>query len=68
MTAMFDWLHRLLCGQENRSDRTDELIDEAEKTRRDLLQLTERLSGHVAALKAFTRAYARQQEGPSPRG
>ena len=67
MTGMFGWWHRLLCGQENRLDGTDELIDEAENTRHELLQLTERLTGHVAALQAFTRAYARQ-EGPSPHG
>lgn len=67
MTAMFGWLHRLICPRENRSDRTDELIDEAEHTRHELVRLTERLAGHVAALQAFTRAYARQ-EGPSPHG
>lgn len=47
-------------------DRTDDLIDEAEHTRRELARLTGRLAVHVCALKALTAAYAReQQEGDS---
>ena len=45
--------------------RTDDLIDEAERTRRELARLTGRLAAHVIALKALTAAYARQhQEEP----
>ena len=45
-----------------RQDRTRELINEAETTRRDLVALTVRLTAHVAALQAYAREYARQQE------
>ena len=64
MTVTFGWLHRLFCGQERQADRTTELINEAEHTRHELIRLTERLTGHVAALQAFARAYAGPQEGP----
>ena len=58
------WLHRLLCGNRDHGrDTTTELIDEAERTRRELLRITDRLASHVAQLKAFTRAYARDHEG-----
>lgn len=63
MTATFGWLQRLICKPERDSDRTEELIDEAENTRHELIRLTERLAGHVAALQAFARAYAGRQEG-----
>jgi hypothetical protein len=57
------WLHRLICGRGRKPDTTDELIDDAERTRRELVRITDRLAGHVAQLKAFTRAYARDHEG-----
>ena len=63
MTVMYGWLRRLICGHERRPDKTTELINEAERTRRELLRITDRLAGHVAELKAFTRAYTRSQEG-----
>lgn len=64
MTVMFGWLHRLMCGDRDHGrDTTTELIDEAERTRRELLRITDRLAGHVAQLKAFTQAYARDREG-----
>lgn len=64
MTVMFGWLHRLICKNHDRDrDATTELINEAERTRRELLRITDRLAGHVAQLKAFTRAYTRAQEG-----
>jgi len=64
MTAMFGWLYRLICKDHERErDTTTELIDEAERTRRELLRITDRLAGHVAQLKAFTQAYARDREG-----
>ena len=63
MTVMHGWLQRLICRRGERPDKTDELIDEAERTRRELLRITDRLAGHVAELKAFTRAYTRSQEG-----
>ena len=64
MTAMFSRLQRLICkNHEHERDTTTELINEAERTRRELLRITERLAGHVAQLKAFTRAYARDHEG-----
>ena len=63
MTVLHGWLKRLICGYERRPDKTTELIDEAERTRRELLRITDRLAGHVAELKAFTRAYTRSQEG-----
>jgi hypothetical protein len=60
------WLHRLLCGNRDHGrDTTTELIDEAERTRRELLRITDRLADHVMQLKAFTRSYARGQEGTS---
>lgn len=44
--------------------RTNDLIHEAERTRRELHRLTNRLAAHVIALKAITAAYAREnQEG-----
>lgn len=46
-------------------DEVGELIDEAERTRRELTRITDRLTAHVIELKALTRAYARKQEGPS---
>jgi hypothetical protein len=64
MTVLFGWLQRLICGRrDHERDTTTELIDEAERTRRELLRITDRLAGHVAQLKAFTRAYARDHEG-----
>ena len=63
MTVMYGWLRQLIRGRERRPDNTTELIDEAERTRRELLRITDRLAGHVAELKAFTRAYTRSQEG-----
>jgi hypothetical protein len=58
------WLHRLICGRGRKPDTTDgELINDAERTRRELVRITDRLAGHVAQLKAFTRAYARDHEG-----
>jgi hypothetical protein len=64
MTVMFGWLHRLICkNHERERDTTTELINEAERTRRELLRITERLAGHVSQLKAFTQAYARDHEG-----
>jgi N6-adenosine-specific RNA methylase IME4 len=63
MTFMFGWLQRLIRVRRPERDTTQELINEAERTRRELLRITERLAGHVAQLKAFTRAYARDPEG-----
>jgi N6-adenosine-specific RNA methylase IME4 len=63
MTFMFGWLQRLIRVHRPERDTTQELINEAERTRRELLRITERLAGHVAQLKAFTRAYARDSEG-----
>lgn len=63
MTLSLGWLHRLICRQGDRNDNTEKLIDEAERTRRELLRITTRLTSHVEQLKAFTRAYAQQQEG-----
>jgi len=64
MTIKPRWLNRLLCGNRDHGrDTTTELIDEDERTRRELLRITDRLAGHVAQLKAFTRVYARGQEG-----
>jgi N6-adenosine-specific RNA methylase IME4 len=63
MTALFGWLQRLIRRPHDRPDSTTELINEAERTRRELMRITERLAGHVAQLKAFTRAYARDSEG-----
>jgi N6-adenosine-specific RNA methylase IME4 len=64
MTVMYGWLQRLIYKSHDRPDSTTELINEAERTRRELLRITERLAGHVAQLKAFTRAYtARDSEG-----
>jgi N6-adenosine-specific RNA methylase IME4 len=64
MTVLFGWLQRLICGRrDHERDTTTELIDEAERTRRELLRITDRLAGHVAQLKAFTRAYTRDSEG-----
>lgn len=69
MTVLHDWLQRLIHGRARRSDpETDQLIDEAERTRRELLRITDRLAGHVAQLKAYTRAYTAgpQREGTNP--
>ena len=64
MTVTFGWLQRLICVNRDReSDATEELINEAERTRRELLRITERLAGHVSQLKDFTLAYARDHEG-----
>jgi N6-adenosine-specific RNA methylase IME4 len=60
---MFGWLHRLIRAVAPNGTPPTELINEAERTRRELLRITERLAGHVAQLKAFTRAYARDSEG-----
>ncbi len=60
---MIGWLQRLICKRD-REDHTAEVIDEAERTRRELVRLTDRLTGHVAQLQAFTRAYTvRSQRG-----
>ena len=64
MTIRPRWLHRLICGNRDHGrDTTTELINEAERTRRELLRITERLAGHVAQLKEFTRLYTRDPEG-----
>lgn len=66
MTA-WERLCMWMCGRiQPRADdaAADELIDEAERTRRDLQQVTDRLTAHVVALQALTRAYARDQERP----
>ena len=65
MTVRFGWLQRLVCPRRHEPDHTDELITEAERTRRELLRLTERLTCHVAQLQAFARAYAGPQKGTS---
>ena len=63
-------LIQALCGQRDDGQRqtddarTDDLIDEAERTRRELARITNRLSAHVIALRAFTQAYARHKEEP----
>ena len=46
-----------------RPDRTRQLITEAENTCHELTELTSRLNAHVAALRDYARAYARQHEG-----
>ena len=67
-------LIKVLCrgeDPEERSEqviRTDDLIDEAERTRRELSRLTTRLAQHVAALQTLTKAYARQREEPGRGG
>jgi hypothetical protein len=63
MTVMFGWLNRLIRVRHPDPDVTEALINEAERTRHELLRITNRLAEHVAELKAFSRAYARSQEG-----
>ena len=68
MTLAYGWLQRLMCGQGEHFDHTDEVINDAERTRRELVRLTDRLTGHVAQLQAFTRAYAARPERGTTRG
>jgi hypothetical protein len=63
MTVMFGWFRRLFGRRDHGRDTTTELIKESERTRRELLRLTDRLTGHVAQLKAYARVYARDHEG-----
>ena len=64
MTVMFGWLNRLIRVRRPERDATEELINEAERTRRELLRITNRLAAHVAELKALSRDYAaRHHEG-----
>lgn len=68
------WLMQKLCGRRDPKIRlrqakcTDDLIDEAERTRRELRRLTVRLAEHVGALQALTRAYAQQNPEEPRRG
>jgi hypothetical protein len=62
-------LVQALCGkcapERSEQARTDNLIGEAERTRRELTRITERLAAHVGELQALTQVYARKrQEGP----
>jgi hypothetical protein len=65
----WDRLCMWMCGRvqprESDTDTADELIDEAERTRRDLQQITDRLAAHVLALQVLTQAYTREREGPT---
>lgn len=64
MTAHDRW-RMWMCGRTQprpEAHDVDDLIDEAERTRRDLTRITDRLTAHVIELKALTRAYARQQQ------
>jgi N6-adenosine-specific RNA methylase IME4 len=63
MTVLFGWFQRLVRVRRPEQDATQELINEAERTRRELLRITDRLAGHVAQLQAFTRAYTRGRGG-----
>lgn len=68
MTAR-DRLRMWMCGRTRpRAGKDDvgDLIDEAERTRRELTRITDRLTAHVIELKALTRAYTRQHEGTDP--
>jgi hypothetical protein len=71
MSKRARWFGSLLGARRDQDDqqeldRTDDLIDEVERTRRDLATITLRLADHVCALKALTALYARErQEGDS---
>lgn len=68
MTLAYSWLQRLVCGDGEHADHTEEVINEAERTRRELVRLTDRLTGHVAQLQAFTRSYAARTPEGGQRG